>query len=282
VGPDAAAAAPEGAADGESAAAEGAAHPDGTPGGKLQIPAELLAAKGDPQPEHGQDFRHGHRQHGDLPPAPTLPPAADAATVPAPGATAAANPVADASANAPAPVPGAIQAAQPGATPQTAVPVAPGPAGGPALTRGSVVQTAERVEELVRIATTRAGNARATLQLRPESLGRVDVQLRTTRDGLVATIAAHDQVGLDALHQAGAELRRALEDKGVQLHSLDLQLGAGAGGSFANQGDARQASPGRGASSTYDLDDEVVAEAELLTLTPASSTAAGALVDVQA
>ncbi|MCW2993404.1 MAG: flagellar hook-length control protein FliK, partial [Conexibacter sp.] len=73
-----------------------------------------------------------------------------------------------------------------------------------------------------RIATTRAGNARATLQLRPAELGQVDVHLRTTRDGLVATISAHDQVGHDALQQAGNELRRSLEDKGVQLHSLDL------------------------------------------------------------
>ena len=80
----------------------------------------------------------------------------------------------------------------------------------------------------MRIVATRAGTARAILQLRPAELGQVDVHLRTTRNGLVATIAAHEQVGLDALQQAGAELRRTLEDKGVQLHSLDLQLGAGA------------------------------------------------------
>ena len=117
--------------------------------------------------------------------------------------------------------------AQPAATPQTAVPVATPGWAGPLLTRASVLQTAERVQELVRIATTRAGNARAILQLRPAELGQVDVHLRTTRNGLVATISAHEQVGLDALQQAGNELRRTLEDKGVQLHSLDLQLGAG-------------------------------------------------------
>jgi flagellar hook-length control protein FliK len=145
------------------------------------------------------------------------------------------------------------------------------------------VQTAERVQELVRIATTRAGNARATLQLRPESLGQIDVQLRTTRDGLVATIAAHDQAGLDALQQAGAELRRALEDKGVQLHSLDLQLGAGDNG-FSQHADARHASSGRsGAASSHGLDagEDAAAEDDLI-LTTASSTPAGVLVDVQA
>jgi flagellar hook-length control protein FliK len=160
------------------------------------------------------------------------------------------------------------------------VPVAQG---SPQLTRGSVVQSAERVQELVRIATTRGGNARATLQLRPEALGQVDIQLRTTRDGLVATIAAHDQAGLDALQQAGADLRRLLEDKGVTLHSLDLQLGAGAGGGFSNQADARDASSGRtGNASSYGLeDDDVLGEDELIVSTT-PSTAAGALVDVQA
>jgi flagellar hook-length control protein FliK len=156
--------------------------------------------------------------------------------------------------------------------------------GGAVLTRASVLQTAERVQELVRIATTRAGNARATLQLRPEALGQVDVQLRTTRAGLVATIAAHDQAGLDALQQASGELRRTLADRGVELHSLDLQLGAGDNG-FTNQGDARQANSGRSgaASRGYDLDedDDVVAEDEL-TIATAPSTAAGALVDVTA
>ncbi|MET0601484.1 MAG: flagellar hook-length control protein FliK [Baekduia sp.] len=258
---------------------------DGAPAGKLQIPAELLDAKGG----HTKDFKNGDQPRRDLPPAPTLPPTADAAAAPAvvPAAApavvpaAAPTPPVDAAvAVAPAPTAAAVQA-QPAATLQTAVPVANG---APQLTRGSVLQTAERVQELVRIATTRAGNARAILQLRPAELGQVDVHLRTTRNGLVATISAHEQVGLDAMHQAGAELRRTLEDKGVQLHSLDLQLGAG-GHDFSNQGDAREASSGRrgaGAGGTDSLDsDDPVAEDEL-TITHAPSTPAGALVDVQA
>ena len=200
-------------------------------------------------PSGGQtkDPKNGDQPQRDLPPAPTLPPTADAAAAPTPAASAAAPthvPVADPGV-APAPAPTATAQAQPAATPQTAaVPVANGGAGGPVLSRASVLQTAERVQELVRIATTRAGTARAVLQLRPAELGQVDVHLRTTRNGLVATIAAHEQVGLDALQQAGNELRRTLEDKGVQLHSLDLQLGAGHNG-FTNQGDAREASSGR-------------------------------------
>jgi flagellar hook-length control protein FliK len=247
--------------------------------GKLQLPAALLhAAKGETQDKEGKKDDGAKRE---LPPAPTLPPTADAAATPAPAAPAATPaPSAAPAAAAPVPAPTLATQAQPAATAQTAVPVE---GGTPQLTRASVLQTAERVHELVRIATTRAGNARATLQLRPAELGQVDVHLRTTRNGLVATIAAHEQVGLDALQQAGNELRRTLEDKGVQLHSLDLQLGTSQNG-FSNQGDAREASSGRrGAASTHGLgsDDDPVSEDEL-TITHAPSTPAGALVDVQA
>jgi flagellar hook-length control protein FliK len=264
-----------GSADGAASADASAASADGTPAGKLQIPAELLNTKADANGGQTKDLKNGDQPQRDLPPAPTLPPTADAAATPTTASAAAPSPPAE---------PGSTVAlqAQPVATLPTAISVANGGVGGTVLTRGSVLQTAERVQELVRIATTRAGNARAILQLRPAELGQVDVHLRTTRNGLVATIAAHEQVGLDALQQAGNELRRTLEDKGVQLHSLDLQLGTGHNG-FSNQGDAREASSGRrGAAATHGLgSDDTVAEDEL-TLTHAPSTPAGVLVDVQA
>jgi flagellar hook-length control protein FliK len=272
-------------ADGGTPADASAAPTDGASGGKLQIPAELLDAKAGAGGGNTKDFKNGDQPRRDLPPAPTLPPTAAAAAAPAvvPAAVPAAPtpPVDAAVAIVPAPTAAAVQA-QPAATLQTAVPVANGGVGGPVLSRASVLQTAERVQELVRIVTTRAGNARAILQLRPAELGQVDVHLRTTRNGLVATISAHEQVGLDAMHQAGNELRRTLEDKGVQLHSLDLQLGDGRH-DFSNQGDAREANSGRrGAAATHDLgSDDPVAEDEL-TITHAPSTPAGALVDVQA
>ncbi len=272
-------AAQPGSANGAPPADGTAAPANGAPAGKLQIPAELLNTKADAKGGHTKDFKNGDHPKGDLPPAPTLPPTTEAAAAPTSATAAASTPaVVDPSAQT-APTPAVSTQAQPTATPQTAVPVA---SGAPQLTRAAVLQTAERVQELVRIATTRAGNARATLQLRPAELGQVDVHLRTTRNGLVATIAAHEQVGHDALQQAGNELRRTLEDKGVQLHSLDLQLGAGQHG-FANQGDAREANSGRqGAASSHRLtDDDIVAE-DTLTITHAPSTPAGALVDVQA
>jgi flagellar hook-length control protein FliK len=275
-----------GSADGATPAAA-AASTDGTPAGKLQIPAELLNAKADANGGQTKDFKNGDQSQRDLPPAPTLPPTADAAATPTAAPAAVPSPPADPGAATGWAGAGSTVAlqAQPAVMPPTAIPVANGGVGGTVLTRASVLQTAERVQELVRIATTRAGNARAILQLRPAELGQVDVHLRTTRNGLVATIAAHEQVGLDALQQAGNELRRTLEDKGVQLHSLDLQLGTGNNG-FSNQGDAREASSGRrgaaavGGADSPGNDDDLVADE--LTITHAPSTPAGALVDVQA
>jgi flagellar hook-length control protein FliK len=269
-------------------AAAAAPAADGATPGKLEIPAELLDAKtGAHAGGEGKTFNKDGTPQRDLPPAPTLPPADTAPTTPTPPSAptpAAASP-ADAGAGgaaSPAPVP-TIAQALPTATAQNAGWAGAGTAGAPQLTRGSAVQTAERVQELVRIATTRSGNARATLQLRPEALGQVDVHLRTSREGLVATIAAHDQAGLDALQQAGGELRRLLEDRGVQLHSLDLQLSADSEG-FTHQRDARQAESGRGgAAVSYGLadDEDVVAEDELI-LTTAPSTSSSSLVDVTA
>jgi flagellar hook-length control protein FliK len=258
---------------------------DGTPAGRLQLPAELLDAKG-----AGKHAAKGIKNVAGavadgLPPAPTLPPSAAGAAAAQTGAGAGQpgagnNPNNGANAQAQPATPPAVAVAQPTATPLTAVPTANGM---PQLTKGSVVQTAARVEELVRIATTRAGNARATLQLRPEALGQVDVQLRTTKDGLVATIAAHDQAGLDALQNAAGELKRTLEDRGVQLHSLDLQLGAGADSGFSNQGDARQASSGPGGrSASYGLDGEDADDELELTISRTPSVQLGELVDVTA
>lgn len=255
--------------------------------GKLQLPAELLDAKGQGQAHagaghQGKDLNKDGSPQPDLPPAPTLPPTADAAAAaPSNAQTTDSAPTAAApQAQAPA-TPAPVAQAQPAAA---QAPTPTGWVGGAVLTRGSVVQTAERVQELVRIAATRSGEARATLQLKPEALGQVDVHLRTTRDGLVATIAAHDQAGLDALQQAGTELRRLLEDRGVQLQSLDVQLGAGQDGGFANQGDAGQARSGAsGAASSYGLsDDDEVVVADELTITDAPLTATSALVDVTA
>ncbi|HEU4976395.1 MAG TPA: flagellar hook-length control protein FliK [Baekduia sp.] len=187
-------------------------------------------------------------------------------------------------------------AAPPAAAP-AAAPAQPAPVPGflaPVLTPASMHATISRLEELARIASLRGGQARAVLQLKPAELGAVDIQLRTSPHGLVATIHAHDQAGLQALAGAGGDLRRALEDRGVTVQQLDIQLSPSAGGDAGGAGafsaggfDAdggawtsagrSGASAGRGAAPVLedDAEDELVVVA-----TP--RTSAGSLVDVQA
>jgi flagellar hook-length control protein FliK len=259
-----------------------AAPADGSPAGGLVVPAELIAAKTDADAK-GSGEKGEREQAPDL--SQLLAPSPDdtgAATPSAatPNAAPAAAPAADPTvATAPAPAAPASPTTNPVAP--SATPFAAGPVATPQLTRASITAAAEHVQDLVRISATRNGGARATLQLKPVELGAVDVHLRTTREGLVATIAAHDQVGLDALQQAGGELRRSLEDRGVQLHRLDLQLGSGQSG-FGNGADAREASSGsrRGAAADLGTADDPT-EHELSTTT-VTSTPAGVLVDVQA
>jgi flagellar hook-length control protein FliK len=203
---------------------------------------------------------------------------APAATTPHVPADAPAAPV------APATAPAAALATA--TAPAPVAPQAAPAAAAPTLAGASLQATVDRVHELVRISTTRGG-ARATLQLRPVELGTVDVRLRTSHEGLVATITAQDDAGLAALQQAGAELRRNLEDRGVTLHRLDLQLanGGGAGGTESSASEAgaggRQASarhsslPGLPGTDEEPADDELAAVSAVVTSRPG-------LVDVKA
>jgi flagellar hook-length control protein FliK len=177
---------------------------------------------------------------------------------------------------------------QAAAVPQQSASVAPAPAPN-ALSHANLAATVERVHELVHIVATRGGHARATLHLKPVELGSVDVRLRTTNDGLVATIAAHDNNAAEALQQAGGDLRRALEARGVTLVRLDITIAAEAGGQGAGaalNGDPRAANShlhGNGRTRAGGHDDAIDAVDDPTSDIPTVTTArAGALVDVHA
>lgn len=78
------------------------------------------------------------------------------------------------------------------------------------------------------------GLDKISIQLKPESLGRIDVQLQVTHDGRVnATIGAHRQDTLDLLQRDSRSLERALNDAGLRADagSLSFNLsGQGNGG----------------------------------------------------
>jgi hypothetical protein len=285
-----AAAAPQAAEDGVVTAQPITLPGDGRLPGAAPAPA-APAATPTPGNGAGDSGRHhpGNGRREGAPAVPALPgtpdPAAAAApAAPPPADAPTATPTGDA-VQAAAPAPAAAAPAPPPST--AAAPAAPTPAAvvpAPALTPASLHGTVDRIHDLVRIVGLRNGGARATLQLKPVELGLVDVHLRTTRNGLVATISAQDAAGLSALQQAGSELRRSLEERGVTLARLDLQLSSsGQDGRGPGGGAADRSSSGnrRGSGALADPGAEEILGDEL-TITTVTSAPTGALVDVQA
>jgi flagellar hook-length control protein FliK len=143
--------------------------------------------------------------------------------------------------------------------------------------------------ETVRLAL-RAGNERgvthARISLSPAELGGIEIHLRHTADGLVARVIADSAGAAQVLQQSAADLRRDLEQQGLNLLRLDIgasgeqagQTAAQRGFDGALDGDARR-SARAGAS-----DDELIVVATG-TAPAAGSTLHlrnGALVDVLA
>jgi flagellar hook-length control protein FliK len=128
------------------------------------------------------------------------------------------------------------------------------------------------------------GVTHARISLSPAELGGIEIHLRHTADGLVAKVIADTTGAAQLLQQSANDLRRELEQQGLDL----LQLDIGASGQQAGEAGAQQ---GFG-----DLDGSAAArrqaapEDELLTVVtdePATAPRSlhlpnGALVDVLA
>ncbi|HEC90155.1 MAG TPA: flagellar hook-length control protein FliK [Alphaproteobacteria bacterium] len=85
-----------------------------------------------------------------------------------------------------------------------------------------------------------AGIDKITIQLRPETLGRVEVQLEMAKDGKAAAVVIADNKDtLDLLKQDSQNLQQALQDAGLDLDSGDLSFnlrGEEAGGKESDGG----------------------------------------------
>ncbi|MBI3761206.1 MAG: flagellar hook-length control protein FliK [Chloroflexi bacterium] len=90
------------------------------------------------------------------------------------------------------------------------------PAGSPSL----VAQIGNAVET-----TTRSGQASLRLALFPESLGRVDLRLTASADGLRVTLTADLAATGNLLERHLDDLRRALADSGLNVASISVGLG---------------------------------------------------------
>jgi flagellar hook-length control protein FliK len=141
--------------------------------------------------------------------------------------------------------------AQPAA--QAPAPVAPATAAAPATTPATPVtaatpvplaRSAEAVEHVLRLASSR-GVTHARIALRPADLGAVDVHIRSTAEGLVARVVAHSAEAVQTLQHAAGDLRRSLEEHGLNLMSLDIsQSGESGTGRAGSESDERRAPDG--------------------------------------
>ncbi|MFQ5619094.1 MAG: flagellar hook-length control protein FliK [Rhodospirillales bacterium] len=91
----------------------------------------------------------------------------------------------------------------------------------------------------------KAGVDRITIQLKPASLGRIDVQLEVGHDGRVmAVVTADNKDTLDLLQRDARELERALQDAGLQADSGSLSFNLrGQGGQAPGDGPTGSGAP---------------------------------------
>ena len=99
----------------------------------------------------------------------------------------------------------------------------------PAVGRLRVHELVEALHAVVHVARQR-GTASARITLRPADLGGVQVRLRCRDGAVVAELRAETSGAVQALAQAGGDLRRALEAHGLVVQSLDVHLAADGGG----------------------------------------------------
>jgi flagellar hook-length control protein FliK len=86
-------------------------------------------------------------------------------------------------------------------------------------------QVLRGVESLVR-----SGANSMHLQLYPEALGRIDIQVTTNADGLRVTLTADSVAAGGLLQQHLSDLRQSLSESGLSIQALSVGIGQGQGG----------------------------------------------------
>jgi flagellar hook-length control protein FliK len=173
----------------------------------------------------------------------------------------------------------APQQAPPAAAPAAPVAPAAAPAAAarpapptPTATPIPLPRAAEAVEHVLHVIASRGGVTHARIALHPAELGSVDVHIRSTAEGLVARVVAHTAEAVQTLQNAANDLRQSLEDKGLNLMSLDIGQ--------PGERDAGRAAGDAGGHSA--VADELVAGDDEDTTTETLRLPSGVLVDVLA
>jgi len=161
---------------------------------------------------------------------------------------------------------------------------APGAAPNHVAADSTSMPTAQtRLSELPRTAAavlevaTAAKATRARIVLTPPQLGKVEIRLRYTSEGVSASFHADSPQAAQTLAGAASDLRRSLETQGIQVSRIDVPLATAAsdhqGSSWLGGGNANpsfQQSRGGGAgfpaaeSKSFDPDDQTTLRTVLL------------------
>ena len=72
----------------------------------------------------------------------------------------------------------------------------------------------------------RDGRSSAKITLRPAELGEVRIRITYGSSGVTASMSTDSTRAAQILSQAGGELRQALEEHGLTVQGLDVQVGA--------------------------------------------------------
>ncbi len=120
----------------------------------------------------------------------------------------------------------------------------------------------------------KAGVDRITIQLKPASLGRIDVQLEVFHDGRVmAVVTADNKDTLDLLQRDARDLERALQDAGLKADSGSLSFNLreqgdqapedGSAGSGPPNDEAAAAGPDDAGAPAADYGDGIISEGRI-------------------
>ncbi len=103
----------------------------------------------------------------------------------------------------------------------------------------------------------KGGMDRITIQLKPASLGRIDVQLEVGHDGrVIAVVTADNKNTLDLLQRDARELERALQDAGLQTDSGSLSFNLRGQGDQAPEDGSADSGPPNDETAAAGPDDE--------------------------
>jgi flagellar hook-length control protein FliK len=128
---------------------------------------------------------------------------------------------------------------------------------------------------VLRLASAR-GVTHARIALHPVELGSVDVHIRSTSEGLVARVVAHSAEAVQTLQQSAGDLRKSLEQQGLNVLSLDVSQSGDQSAGRAGSGEAGSDGSGTSGDDASGSADETPTETKTMRLPT------GVLVDVLA